>query len=156
MKWEFELDLNTDGGLELSNRLKKGEITLTFGIDLTKLYCNNYPLINGQSSFGKVPEVSGYIIANILQSFLIIYTTKSGSNYGSAQKIGQLISLEGMSESNLKKIAKGDSINLVLAYESIEEPDTTKIAEINKKIIIIMIIGLSILIILLIIKFIVK
>ena len=45
------------------------------------------------------------------------------------------------------------TINLVLAYENIGKPDT---AEINKKIILIKIIGLSILIILLITKFIVK
>jgi len=151
MEWEFELDLKTEGGLELSNRLKKEEITLTFGIDIY-LLCNDYPLINEQSSLETVPTEEGYIVATKFNAIIIVFTKVNGS-LSSAQKIGQMISLEGMSKSNLKEIAQGDSINLVLAYE---EPDTPKIAEINKKIIIIMIIGSSILIILLIIKFIFK
>ena len=73
-------------------------------------------------------------------------------------KIGYLIEIKRFSGKELEPLVNSDSeikLELVLKTDEIEKIDTTKIAEINKKIKIIFIIGLSILIILFIIKFIV-
>jgi len=78
------------------------------------------------------------------------------------QKIGHLIQTEGSSIDELKTLAinlsyaKSDvNLEFILEAEELEKPDTTKIAETNKKIIIIIIIviiGLSVLFIFFIIK----
>ena len=150
MKWEFTLDLNTDGGLKLSNQLKEKEIEIQFRSD-GLIIGGSYTLLNEKSSTGNVQAVGGYIIANVL-SYLYIVFKHSSEIISFSQKIGQLINLEEFSN-NLNSLLNNGYINLVLAYERIEQP---KIAEINKKIIAIIIGGLIILIILLIIKLIVK
>jgi len=155
MKWEFELDLNTDGGLELSNQLKEKEIIKEFYItSMGVALCCNYPLLNKQSSKGNVKTAPGYIIADG-DSFLYIMFKEYDTDFLNCQKIGQVINVEGFSGENIKDLDNDGQISLVLAYERIEQPET-KIAEINKKIITIIIGGLIILIILLIIKFIFK
>jgi len=133
-KWEFELDLNTEGGLNLSNQLKnKKEIALTLTIDPSFIYYGNLPLLNEESSVGTVPKLAGSILATNYRAFIIIHTTDNIYQITKSQKIGELSNLEGMSENNLKELGNGNTINLVLAYERIKEPDTPKIAEINKK-----------------------
>jgi len=155
MKWEFELDLNTDGGLELSNQLKEKEIEIEFSTDDDAYLECEYPLLNKQSSKGNVNAAPGYIIADD-DSFLYIMLKECDTGFFvDCQKIGQVINVEGFSEENIKGLDNDGQISLVLAYERIEQPET-KIAEINKKIITIIIGGLIILIILLIIKFIFK
>ena len=157
MKWEFKLDTNTEGGLKLSNQLKnQKELENVFSMNDYSIYFI-FPLLNEQSSTEAVETKSGYIIA-CKQNILFFVYKDGNSPYWDCQKIGHLINKEDFSEEKLPfdyNEENGDmKINLVLAYErTTEEP---KIAEINKKIILIIIIGLSLLIILLITKFIVK
>jgi len=145
MKWEFELDLNTEGGLELSNRLKQKEYELSFIIEKNHI-CYYYDDLNYFTSLLKtspsvdIPLVPGDIDANSDKIAFVIV----GEN-AKYQKIGKLINMKGFSFDNLIPFSQYNVIiNLVLSYEKIEEPDnTTQIAEMNKKIIIITIIGLS-------------
>ena len=151
MKWEFTLDLNTEGGLELSNRLKKKELALYFGITnegIYTVYDKNFPLLLKTSPSADIPFERGDIIVDS-ESFYFVLVEET-SEY---QKIGKLINKEGFSVENFRPFAQDGFINLVLSYEKIEEP---KIAEINKKIINIIFIGFILLIILLIIKLIFK
>ena len=160
MKWEFKLDLNTEGGLNLSNQLKnQKELENVFSVNGDLIYCI-FPLLNEQSSTEAVETKSGYIIVCEHDTLNFVYKDDS-TPYNGCQKIGHLINKEDFSEEKLNGLPfdfndenQDLEINLVLAYErTTEEP---KIAEINKKIILIIIIGLSLLIILLITKFIVK
>jgi len=154
MKWEFTLDLNTDGGLKLSNQLKEKEIEIEFSTQADDALECKYPLLNKQSSVGVLPIAPGNIIADNSENLYFVYEDMTNDAYG-CQKIGQLINVEGFSGEKLKSLSNNinGNINLLLGYERIEQP---KIAEINKKIIAIIIGGLIILIILLIIKLIVK
>jgi len=130
MKWEFELDTNTEGGLKLSNQLKnQKKIEIQFFILSNSLVCK-YSLLNTESSLEDVRLMPNYIVANTADLSFVFEDEQE--TCGGAQKIGQLISLEGMSESNLKSLAQGDFINLVLSYERIKEPNSTKIPEKNK------------------------
>jgi len=153
MKWEFELDLNTEGGLELSNRLKQKELALNFGVRNEAIYTEhteydkNFPSLLKTSPSEVIPFEPGDIIVNS-QCFCFALVEQT-SGY---QKIGKLINMEGFSAENFLPFSQYGFINLVLSYEKIE----LKIAEINKKIINIIFIGLILLIILLIIKLIFK
>ena len=155
MKWEFTLDLNTNGGLELSNQLKEKEIIISFYTSTKPISIfGTYSLLNDQSPKGDVEAVPGYIIA--ADTFLYIVLNSNNEPFEESQKIGQLINA-GVFYNDVDPIPNDGFINLVLEYERIEEPEPEpKIAEINIKIISIIIGGLIILIILLIIKLIAK
>ena len=152
MKWEFTLDLNTEGGLELSNRLKQKELVLNFGIDNDYIYGLyndlNFPSLLKTYPSGEIPLAPGDIEAHPEGIVFALI----GQTFEDVQKIGKVINMDGFSYENLLSFAQGYSIDLVLSYEKIE----LKIAEINKKIINIIFIGLILLIILLIIKLIFK
>ena len=153
MKWEFTLDLNTDGGLKLSNQLKEKEIIISFYTSKkpTSIF-GTYSLLNDQSSKGTVETIPGYIIAADTNLYIVL--NSNNQPFTQSQKIGQLINA-GVFSKEVDSIPNDGSFNLVLEYERIEEPEP-KIAEINIKIISIIIGGLIILIILLIIKLIAK
>jgi len=164
-EWEFKLDLETEGGQELYNRLqndKKIELKMAVVVNVLLWRAeidNNFFSFLKTSPTGGSKYVTGDMVAGIDDFVFVITTYSYGDN---KQKIGYLIETENFSYNNLKNLAKYDNenseypiINLELVLDEIEKPDTIKIAEINKKIIIIFIIGLSILIILFIIKFIV-
>jgi len=161
-KWEFKLDLNTEGGLNLSNQLKnKKEVEKEFDIYQNE-FCIDYSLLYKQSSLGFVETAALNIVACNPPEVCFVYKNNDAPNapFDNCQKIGQVIDKEEFTEEKLGTLPfnAGEeegvyTINLVLAYENIGKPDT---AEINKKIILIKIFGLSILIILLITKFIVK
>jgi len=129
MKWEFELDLNTEGGLELSNRLKQKEYELNFHIDQEGLF-NSYvplnfpPLLKTSPSREILFEPGDIIVNTYCFCFVLVEQTTE------FQKIGKLINKEGFSHENILPFSQDGLINLVLSYEKIEEP---KIAEINKK-----------------------
>jgi len=148
MKWEFELDLNTEGGLELSNRLKQKELALNFDVRNDAIYTQNFPSLLKTSPSEVIPFEPGDIIVN--SQYFCFALVEETHGY---QKIGKLINMEGFSAENILPFSQDGLINLVLSYEKIEE---LKIAEINKKIINIIFIGFILLIILLIIKLIFK
>jgi len=158
-EWAFTLDLNIEGGLELYNRLKENKkIELTFEYNpfvLILQYNDTFPPLIKTSSI----RTEAFEIGDIMTSldYFAILVIKIGNPY--YQKIGHLIQTERSSIDELNTLSKNSKsgLNLEFVFEAdeVEKPDTTKIAEINKKIIIIVIIGLSILIILFIIKFIV-
>jgi len=159
-EWEFELDLNTEGGKELYERLKKEtKIELTFKYDSVSLYYEfndafSCLLKNYYSGPRFIQLYKGAIAFNSQKLFIFHFSHSDIIKH----KIGYLIETEGFSSEELEPLANSDSeikIELVLKTDEIEKFDNTKIAELNKKIIIIIIIGLSILIILFIIKFIV-
>jgi len=165
-EWEFKLELETEGGQELYNRLQKNKkielkLELTEFILIWSKECdeNFISLLKNRPPIAKF-----YGTGDLVASLDALYIVVSSHSYGYEEKIGKLIQTEGFDyEQDLLPLAKRENnqnyIKLELVYESdeIEKSDTTNIPEINKKIIIIAIIGLSlsILIILFIIKFIV-
>ena len=160
-EWEFTLLLETEGGKEFYNRLKTStyELNLSFfsGETDSYLYMDYFesfpPLIQDNPTESIFP--SNGDITSIKDDIIIYLVFESNKGY-EEEKIGY-IKTEGFAENILTLIGGNSNINLEFALErdEIENPDTTKIAEINKKIINVFIIGLFILIILIIIKFIV-
>jgi len=160
-EYEFTLDLNTEGGLELYKRLKeKKRIELTFKAIPLAIACvedDNFPSLIKNNPTEKIDTEIGDISASNITFYISVINAKKFANI---QKIGHLIQKEGSSIEELKSLvvrfsSSGINLELILETDEIDKPDITKIAEINKKIIIIAIIGLSILIIFIIIKFIV-
>ena len=154
VKFEFELDLNCDGGQELSKQIKNQKnIALEFDDGNLELSCE-FPLLNEQSSTQeKYRDAAGEIVACKDNYLYFVHKDYSEYTYYDCQIIGKVINKEQFDQ-NISTLPKNNNqkISLVLAYEEIE----IKIPEINKKIISIIIIGLIILIILLIIKLIAK
>ena len=150
MEWEFTLDLNTIGGQELSNRLnekKKIELTFNMGAKITKEFDADFPSFYENGPTQPYGAFNGDIVA-FLNKFSIYLGNTSGEN---GEVIGHANDFYYSDLSAL--IGNSETVNLALVLKT-EKPDTSKIPEINKKIIIIIIIGLSLLIILFIIKFI--
>jgi len=161
-EWEFKLDLETEGGQTFYNRLqdnKKIELIIELYSNCLRWAADSD---NNFFSFLKTSptEVPSFGVGDMvagINEFIIVITN---FQFGKKQKIGCLI--EDLSYDSLLNLAKYNNetnkklinLELVLKEDEIKKPDTTKIAEINKKIIIIFIIGLSILIIIFIIKFI--
>jgi len=176
LEWEFTLDIGTKGGQELYNRLNEKKIEITFEIYnlfLLSYFNENFP------SFYKtdLPRGCRFTNGDMLGFKSVISIETDSGSANNAEIIGhvnnfsnnELKSLVGNSQFvNLELVLESDEIKKpdttkeeqsekpdTTKEEEIEKPDKSKIAEINKKIIKITIIGLSILIILIIIKFIV-
>ena len=152
-EWEFTLLLETEGGKEFYNRLKTStyELNLVFcseeNVDYLYMdYSESFPSLIQYTPTEKINYSSGDITSTA-NYFYIYLSTFSDQE----EKIGY-IKTEGFAENIKTLIGENSNINLEFA---LEKHDTTKIAEINKKIIIAIIIGLSILIIFIILKFIV-
>ena len=116
-----------------------------------------FPLLNEQSSTQEYyQDAVGEIVACQDSNLYFVYKDYFTISFTYCQIIGKVINKEEFSGS-IDNLPNNDGkINLVLAYGKIEKPNENKIREIYKKIISITIIGLTILIILLIIKLIVK
>ena len=150
-EWGFSLNLDDEGGLEFYNRLQKNKkIEVNFTVDYFAVnfqYNNDtFPSLVKTESLELIDIKAGDILAN--KKHFLIYTQVSYGNviYSNNHKIGHI---DEFSRPGLNPILNfGEYLNLEFVLEEIEKPDATKIAEINKKIIIIMFIGLSILIIL--------
>jgi len=157
-EFEFELYLNCDGGQGLSKQIKNQKnLELDFN-ELEFEYGCQFPLLNEQSSIQEqYQDVAGQIVACQDSNLYFVYKDSYTHILSKCQIIGKVINKEEFSERIVTlPHYYNEPLSLVLAYEKIEKPDETKISEINKKIISIIIIGLIILIILLIIKLIVK
>jgi len=156
VKWEFKLDLGTEGGKTLYNRLTKNKtIKSTMVWNMNQLTWSpendsNFLSFLETDPSKKITFDAGDMLASLYN--FIISSYHSESNY--QQIIGNLIEPNNLFDmlKELKIEGKALFINLEFVYEPDNAP---KIAELNKKIIIIFIIGLSILIVIFIIKFIV-
>jgi len=146
---EFKLDLETEGGKTLYDRLKKDkkiELKMAYvipsllwneGIDTNFISFLETPP-SGRLSFGL-----GDMVASKDDFFIAL----DSIDYDNAQKIGNLIETENFSYQNLLKFEINENNDFFIKVKMIYESD-----EIIKKIIRIFIFGLSILIILFIIK----
>jgi len=151
-EWEFSLNLDDEGGRELYNRLqKKKKIEVAFKVDYFDVifqYNNDtFPSLVKTGPTETLTIKAGDILANMEYFFIVTLVPYSNNaTYSIYHKIGHV---DEFSRPGLNPILNiGKYLNLEFVLEEIEKPDATKIAEINKKIIIIMFIGLSILIIL--------
>ena len=112
-------------------------------------YFDSFPPLIQDNPTEEINYSSGDITSNANSFYINLFTKSTFSDQ--EEKIGY-IKTEGFAENIKTLIGENSNINLEFA---LEKHDTTKIAEINKKIIIAIIIGLSILIIFIIVKFIV-
>jgi len=117
MKWEFTLYSNTEAGQNLINRLKENKIILNFTINSNRILNKEIALLNAIPS-GMVSQSSKSIIAHKTNSenFFFIYFGQGIGSLVGAEKIGEMSNVEGMTQQNLKSLANGDSIELVLTY----------------------------------------
>ena len=153
-EFEFELYLNCDGGEGLSKQIKNQKnLVLEFDIRGMELGCN-FPLLNDQSSVQYYyQDKVGEIVACKDSNLYFVFEDDITITFNNCQIIGKVINNEEFPGSIANLPNNNGKINLVLSYGKIEKPNNeNKIREINKKIISITIIGLTILIILLIIK----
>ena len=137
----------------LSNRLnEKKKIELTFKVNDEELtyYFNDVfpPFYQDDDNLGSYDASYGDILA-FNDRFYIMLVDSSASGAEVIGNVNEFSSYDDL----MALIGNSGTINLEFVLKT-EKPDTNKIAEINIKIIIIIIIGLSLLIILFIIKFI--
>jgi len=144
-EWEFALDFNTEGGLELYSRLKENKkIKLTFELEyeseiIIREYDANFPSLIKIIPIGLVDYKVGDMLAGM--DMFIIGTGASENSFPNFERIGHLIQTDGFSMDDINYLI-GDSANditleFILESDGIETPgisDATKITVINKKI----------------------
>jgi len=150
-EWGFSLNLDDEGGREFYNRLQKNKkIEVNFKVDymFVNFQYNNdtFPSLVKTEPTESINIKPGDILANMKHFFIVTYVPNNNTAYSIYYKIGHVDEFSRPGLNPILNISK--YLNLEFVLEEIEKPDATKIAEINKKIIIIMFIGLSILIIL--------